>query len=112
VGSYQALNVKGSLLTVGQSSTQERAQALIASSFVVSTDATRTARLALSVYDATAAREGVRIETSGTAPMLGFYGGAAITKPTVSGSRGGNAALASALTALANLGLLTDSSSA
>lgn len=34
-----------------------------------------------------------------------------ITKPTVTGSRGGNAALASLLTALANYGLITDSSS-
>jgi hypothetical protein len=112
VGSYQTLNVKGSTLHLGQSSTQERAQALIASSFVVSTDATRTSRLALSVYDATSAREGLRIETSGTAPMLGFYGSNAITKPAVTGSRGGNAAVASALSALASLGLITDSSSA
>ncbi len=39
------------------------------------------------------------------------FGVTPIAKPTVTGSRGGNAALASALTALANLGLLTDSSS-
>lgn len=41
---------------------------------------------------------------------MGFYGAAAVAKPTVTGSRGGNAALASLLTALANFGLLTDSS--
>ena len=40
---------------------------------------------------------------------LGFYGTASITKPTVTGSRGGNAALASLCTALANLGLITNS---
>jgi hypothetical protein len=45
------------------------------------------------------------------AGSLGFFGHAAIAKPTVSGSRGGNAALQSLLTALANLGLITDSSS-
>lgn len=43
---------------------------------------------------------------------LGFYGATATTKPTVSGSRGGNAALASLLTALAGLGLVTDSTTA
>jgi hypothetical protein len=43
---------------------------------------------------------------------LGFYNATAITKPAVTGSRGGNAALASLLTALANLGLLTDSTTA
>jgi len=42
--------------------------------------------------------------------QLGFYGTTAISKPTVTGSRGGNAALADLLTELANLGLITDSS--
>lgn len=42
----------------------------------------------------------------------GFYGATAIAKPTISGSRGGNAALASAISALANLGLATDSTTA
>ena len=43
---------------------------------------------------------------------VGFYGTAAPTKQTVSGSRGGNAALASLLTGLAAYGLVTDSSTA
>ncbi|MEU1134925.1 hypothetical protein ABZ383_34570 [Streptomyces sp. NPDC005900] len=43
---------------------------------------------------------------------LGFYGAAAVSKPAVTGSRGGNAALASLLTALAQLGLITDSTTA
>lgn len=42
---------------------------------------------------------------------LGFFNHATGGKPTVTGSRGGNAALASLLTALSGLGLLTDSSS-
>lgn len=41
----------------------------------------------------------------------GFYNATPIAKPTVTGSRGANAALASLLTQLANLGLITDSSS-
>lgn len=40
---------------------------------------------------------------------LGFYNANTIAKPTVTGSRGGNAALASLCTALANLGLITNS---
>jgi hypothetical protein len=40
---------------------------------------------------------------------LAFRNSAPIAKPTVTGSRGGNAALASLLTALANQGLITDS---
>lgn len=40
---------------------------------------------------------------------LGFYGATPGNKPTISGSKGANAALASLLSALATLGLLTDS---
>jgi hypothetical protein len=43
---------------------------------------------------------------------LGFFGTAAIAKPAATGSRGGNAALASLLTQLAALGLITDSTTA
>ena len=41
----------------------------------------------------------------------GFFGTAPTTKPTVTGAHSSNAALQSLLTALANLGLITDSSS-
>lgn len=53
------------------------------------------------------------INTSGNWTIggnVGFNGTAPIAKPTITGSRGGNAALASLLTALANYGLITDSS--
>ena len=43
---------------------------------------------------------------------IGFFGTTPIAKPAPTGSRGGNAALASLLTQLANLGLITDSTSA
>lgn len=46
-----------------------------------------------------------------SATHLGFFGATPAAKPTVTGSRGGNAALASLLTAGANLGLWTDSTS-
>lgn len=52
------------------------------------------------------------IDSPAFTTKVGFNGTAAITKPTVSGSRGGNAALASLLTALANYGLITDSTTA
>lgn len=48
-------------------------------------------------------------EVTPTAALIGFYGTAPTAKPTVAGSKGGNAALASLLTALATLGLITDS---
>lgn len=43
---------------------------------------------------------------------IGFYGVAAQAQPSVTGSRGGNAALASLLTALDTLGLIVDNTSA
>lgn len=43
------------------------------------------------------------------AAKLGFYGATSATKPTITGSRGANAAVASLLTSLATLGLITDS---
>lgn len=43
---------------------------------------------------------------------IGFYGATPQAKPTITGSRGGNAALASLLTQLAALGLITDSTTA
>ncbi len=43
------------------------------------------------------------------APILSFYGAAPVTKPTVTGSCASNAACASIASALATLGLITDS---
>lgn len=48
----------------------------------------------------------------GAANTIGFFGTAAAAKQTVSGSRAGNAALASLITALATYGIVTDGSSA
>lgn len=48
-----------------------------------------------------------RIETNGTG--LGFFSAPPISRPTVTGSRGGNAALLSLITAIENLGLILNS---
>ncbi|MFH1761844.1 MAG: hypothetical protein ABIA63_12165 [bacterium] len=47
---------------------------------------------------------------SSTSDNIGFFGTSPAAHQTVTGSKGGNAALASLLTALANYGLITDSS--
>jgi hypothetical protein len=47
-----------------------------------------------------------------TTAGLSFWGGAAAVAPSVTGSRGGNAALASLLTQLANMGLITNNTTA
>lgn len=54
----------------------------------------------------------VRHTLDGAANTLGFHGATPVAKQTVSGSRGGNAALADLLTKLATLGVITDGTSA
>lgn len=77
------------------------------------THASFKTRAVLSAYDSTGERDVIGWGADGSNPLLGFYNiaTAPIAKQTVTGSRGANAALASLLTALANLGLITDSSS-
>jgi hypothetical protein len=60
----------------------------------------------LRLFAHTAATAGLLID----ADDIGFFGATPISQPDVTGSRGGNAALASLLTALEDLGLITDSS--
>jgi hypothetical protein len=43
---------------------------------------------------------------------LGFFGATTVVKPTVSGAKGANAALGSLITALSNLGLIVDTTTA
>jgi hypothetical protein len=59
----------------------------------------------LRLLDSAAALK-IQINTTG----IGFFTNAPVARPTVVGSRGGNAALASLLTGLASLGLIIDSS--
>lgn len=51
----------------------------------------------------------IHIVADSTVPKIGFLGAAAVSRPTVTGSKGGNAALSSLMSALANLGLVTNS---
>lgn len=102
----------GVLLQVQTSTTPDTDAALISALWTDVTHASRKARLTFTPIDAGGGREALRLEADGSAARVGFYGATAVVKPTVTGSRGGNAALASLLTALANLGILTDSSSA
>lgn len=55
---------------------------------------------------------GTDVKLGGGDKKVGFYNSAGAVKGTITGSRGGNAALANLLTYLASLGLLTDGSSA
>lgn len=100
-------------LTQQSSTTADRTAGVIDATLPTPTDASYLGRLALYAADFTGTnREGVRVESDGTQALLGFYGATAGAKPVITGSRGGNAALASLLSALAALGLLTDSTTA
>ena len=54
----------------------------------------------------------IRCEAPAGVRKIGFFSAPPQARPTVTGSRGGNAALASLISALAQLGLITDGSSA
>lgn len=83
-----------------------REMANIDATWADSTDASRKARLVLSAYD-TAARECIRAEASGTAPMLGFYGVAATARQVL--ATGAGATVDNVITALQTLGLVSQS---
>jgi len=74
----------GSKLTfqADSTTTQDRDQALVQAVWATATDASRKARLLLYVSD-TALREGMRIEASGSAPLLGFFGAAAVAQQSI-----------------------------
>lgn len=109
---FTPVGVNASYDLLGNSSTTaNRKRASLTSEWVVSSDATRTARSKWFVTDATADRECIRIQTSGSASMVGFHGSSAIVKPAVTGARDDGTALASLLTNLASYGLITNSSS-
>jgi hypothetical protein len=114
-GSIGGLGASAHLRLTGHSDTQPRSLFRLSTAWASSVDASFKARFSLNACDAATpslGREVLRGETDGTKPCLGFLGAAAVARPTVTGSRGGNAALASLLSALASLGLVTDSTTA
>ena len=94
------------------STTVERIAGGIEIAWETATDASRSGRTRIQANDSSAARTGFTVGTASSAPTISFYGGTLTAKQTVTGSRGGNAALADLLTKLAAFGLITDGSSA
>jgi hypothetical protein len=63
------------------SSTTQRTAAVIDTSFPTATDASRLGRLTLYAGDFSGTnREGIRIESNGSAPLIGFLGGTAVAR--------------------------------
>jgi hypothetical protein len=107
IGSNGDINLLGT-----SSTTDNRKRACFTHEWATSTDASRKGRFYLCSSDAAGDREVLRGESDGSNPMIGFLGASAVTRPTISGSRGGNAALGDLLSDLATLGLITDSTTA
>jgi len=102
----------GVSLTMGAetSTTEDQVIFKLASLWETATHSSRigSATFYVNYYGGEVAVMKMGVDSSGN-PKLGFNGTNMITKPTVTGSKGGNAALASLITALANYGLITDS---
>lgn len=92
-------------------SVDKREMGRIRFEWVSATDASRASRGRVTAFSTTTEQEAIRWDGDSGGVKLGFYGGAAVAKQTVTGSRGANAALADLLTKLATLGLITDSTS-
>lgn len=76
------------------------------------TDAIRTGQLNLYASDYSGTdRLGWSIGSDGTQALIGAYGTSPVARQTVTGSKDSNAALASLITALETLGLITDDTS-
>jgi hypothetical protein len=99
-------------LKSNSSTTNGRHVGGIRSAWVDSTDATRTGRIDLGAYSTSTFQPGFRAEGDSGGVKTAVNGATAVAKQTVTGSRGGNAALASLLTALATWGVITDSTTA
>lgn len=91
------------------STTNERNAGQIAAQWIVASDGSRRSEIIISAWDAAAARPGITVGSDGTAALLGFFGSGGYGRPTITGSRGGNVALANLLAELANLGLIVNS---
>ncbi len=103
-----ALAAGGTVATIGDVRIKNNGAGLVAR------DAANAANLTVLDVDATnvcTISRSAALTLGNAALAIGFFGAAGATKAAVTGSRGGNAALASLLTYLASLGLLTDSSS-
>lgn len=91
-----------------------RPQFLFRSQWITATDASRTSSLKMFVYDATSAREAMRMESNGSAALLGFLGATAVVRQTGGAATAGGTYTATEqgminrmYTALRNYGLLT-----
>ena len=88
--SYNSLSLRGissqtaplQLFEQISSTSTARTTGIIDAPFISSTDATYTGRLTLSANDYNGAREGIRIDATGSAAALGFFGTTAVTQQT------------------------------
>jgi hypothetical protein len=101
------------LLALDSATVADRAAMLTRTIWATATDASRKARTNFFIYDTTN-RTAMTIEASGTAAMIGFLGASAVARQNITGVHSGTlaqlqTAFVNLLTGLANLGLITDS---
>lgn len=111
-GGSVAANFGTGLLIQGESSTtNDTSMGRVYYFWATATHASRKAQGVWSVFD-TAERIAIQIGTDGSNPLAGYLGADPVARQSITGSRGGNAALASLLTALALQGHITDNTTA
>jgi hypothetical protein len=78
----------GMRFMLASDTTDSQSASVIQTIWATAAHATRKARVMFYVYD-TAAREAIRIQASGTAPMIGLFGVTAVARPSVTGVSSG-----------------------
>lgn len=101
----------GLLFQAEDASVDKRAMGRLTFAWIDPTDASRAATGKLTAYTTTTEQTAIQWDGDSGGVKLGFYAATPVAKQTVTGSRGGNAALASLITAMTNLGFVIDSSS-
>jgi hypothetical protein len=102
----------GVLLQLESSTTNSTNAAEVDWEWATATHASRAGRLSLHAFSLATKQEGMRIDGDAGGVKLSFYGGASVARQTITGSRGGNAALADLLTKLAATGIIIDGTTA
>ena len=80
----------------------------IVTRWAVTTAGSQDSQVSFDIYHGGTANTVLQLEMVGTGKRIGFLGATPAARQTVTGSRGGNAALTSLLTGLASLGLIED----
>lgn len=97
------------LIKLQSSTTPSQEAGRLRFAWSTATHASRAVKGSLTAYYTSTERECIAWEANSSAPLVGFLGATPVIRQVISGNNGGIAGFTALLTGLANLGLITDS---